>query len=59
MKEDKNSNKETLYSILIENDEDKLNDFLMRNGKKKSYCPICFRDNIVVDEITSNLFRCN
>ena len=40
MKED---NKETLRSVLLTNDEKKIQDFLLRNGKKKSYCPIYFR----------------
>ena len=34
--EDKNKNKETLLSLLMENKENKLRDFLMRNGKKKN-----------------------
>lgn len=50
MKEDKKEEKETLYSVLLTSDEKKINDFLMRNGKKKSYCPIYFKDNISVDK---------
>lgn len=36
--------KDTLYDVLLRNDEKEINDFLMRNGKKKSYCPIQFKD---------------
>ena len=34
--------KDTLYDVLLRNDEKEINDFLMRNGKKKSYCPVQF-----------------
>ena len=46
--------KETLYSVLLENDEKKIEDFLLKNGKKKPYCPICFdrdksEDQTIID----------
>ena len=42
----KDEKEETLYDVLLENDPDKINDFLMRNGKKKSYCPVrIIKDN--------------
>ena len=37
--------KDTLMSLLLENNEDKIHEFLMRNGKKKSYCPIFINNN--------------
>jgi len=46
--------KETLYSVLLENDEKKIHDFLMRNGKKKSYCPIYFKDNFEDKNLETN-----
>ncbi len=35
-----NKDKERLIDILKENDEEKIQEFLLKNGKKKSYCPI-------------------
>jgi len=35
--------KETLFSLLKEGSLEKLQEFLLKNGKKKSYCPICFK----------------
>ena len=47
--------KDTLMSLLIEDDEDKIHEFLMRNGKKKSYCPICIvKDNYKEDNKNSS-----
>ena len=43
--------KETLYSLLESDDEDKISDFLIRNGKKKSYCPVCFRKDKKVEYV--------
>lgn len=51
---DKKESKETLFSLLIENDEKKLQDFLLMNGKKKSYCPICFRKEPINSSIQNN-----
>lgn len=48
MKKKEEDNKETLYSLLIENNKEKIKKFLLMNGKKKSYCPICFYDHPVV-----------
>lgn len=45
----KDEKKETLMSVLLTNDEEKIKDFLLRNGKKKSYCPIYFRKDINID----------
>lgn len=42
MEIEKNGKKETLFSVLKENDENKIQEYLLRNGKKKSYSPICF-----------------
>lgn len=54
MKEDQK--KDTLMSLLLENDEDKIHEFLIRNGKKKSYCPICIinKDNYKEDSKNSS-----
>ena len=51
---DNKNKKETLMSVLIEDDEAKIKDFLLRNGKKKSYCPLCFhKEPIVVKEVNN------
>ena len=50
--------KETLMSLLLENDQEKIQDFLLRNGKKKSYCPIYFKkdgDNNFDVDYSNNL----
>lgn len=53
MKKDDNK-KETLMSILIEGDEEKIKGFLLRNGKKKSYCPLCFHKEPIIDGENKN-----
>ena len=48
MKNDSNKssskNKEDLFKLLLENNEDKIKQFVISNGKAKSYCPIRFYD---------------
>ena len=46
--------KDTLMSLLLENNEDKIHEFLMRNGKKKSYCPICIINKDTYEEDNKN-----
>lgn len=54
--------KETLMSVLLTGDEEKIKKYLLLNGKKKSYCPIYFKpksngndDNkLQLDELTCN-----
>ena len=50
----KDKKEETLYDVLLENDLDKINDFLMRNGKKKSYCPVrIIKDNENTEQVSN------
>lgn len=50
---DYENNKESLKAVLLTNDEEKIQDFLLRYGKKKSYCPIYIKPNINIEEEAS------
>ena len=43
--------KSKLLDIIIENDKDKLEEFIMINGKRKPYCPIAFFKEEDIDKI--------
>ena len=49
MNKDNIDKKETLMEILKEDDKDKLQEFLLRNGKKKTYSPLYIKKDNIVD----------
>ena len=49
MSKDTTDKKDTLIELLKENNQEKLQDFLLRNGKKKSYSPIYIKKETIMN----------